>query len=354
VYDIRSNDRPAPNRQGRASGQYRQQPILIAVMLQRFLAKYLSLVVTLVGGVALSLESYLSLGNKSLCQTQACQAVGKYLVFSESLLVAGGAFFFWLLAIVLFFAGRYPARLKNFPLYLLALALAIDSSLIGFQFFTIQQKCILCLSVAALLAGIAIIYCFSIRSFVFLVCFALIWAGGFGVQAIMTMPPPQGAYADMVFFSTGKARTSFMPIMPTKQNQIMPMQLTLIMSMNCPHCQEVISFLGSHHIDTSVRLVSIDTDQPSLARLSLFLQQVPSSSNPFKSLHDIKEKASIDTVPISHKLKQQTQQGANFLNNLGITNIPVLITDYSNNEKNILVGTANILSFLDKIKQGEN
>ncbi len=320
-------------------------------MLQRFLAKYLSLVVTLASGVALSIESYLSLSNKSLCQTQACQAVGKYLVFSESLLVAGGAFFFWLLAIVLFFAGRYPARLKNLPLYLLALALAIDSSLIGFQFFTIQQKCLLCISVAVLLAGIAIIYCFSIRSFVFLVCFVLIWTGGFGVHAIMTMPPPQGAYANMVFFSTGKVRTSFMP---TKQNQIMPMQLTLIMSMNCPHCQEVISFLGDHHIDTSVRLVSIDTEPSALARLSLFLQQVPSSSNPFKSLHDIKEKSSIDAVPISHKLKQQTEQGAIFLNNLGITNIPVLITDYSTNEKNILVGTANILSFLDEIKQGEN
>jgi len=39
-------------------------------MLQRFLAKYLSLVVTLVGAIALSLESYLSLGNKSLCQTK--------------------------------------------------------------------------------------------------------------------------------------------------------------------------------------------------------------------------------------------------------------------------------------------
>jgi hypothetical protein len=51
-------------------------------MLQRFLAKYLSLVVTLAGAIALSLESYLSLGNKSLCQTKACQAVGKYLVFS--------------------------------------------------------------------------------------------------------------------------------------------------------------------------------------------------------------------------------------------------------------------------------
>ncbi|MBV5340924.1 MAG: hypothetical protein J0665_15420 [Deltaproteobacteria bacterium] len=316
-------------------------------MLKRGFIKKLPLAAALLGALALTLESFLSLSHKSLCRTEACEVVGKYLNVSESLLVAGAAVFFWLLAIILFFAGRYTDRMKNYPFYLLALALAVDSSLMGFQFFTIHQKCIFCISIAALLVVVAILYCLSVRSLVFFICVILIWAGGFGVHAIMVMPSPQGAYANMAFYSTGKARTSFMP---TPQNKILPLQMTLIMSMNCPHCLGVVSFLGDHPLQTQIRLVSIDTDHSSLARLSSFLQQSPDASNPFKLLHEIKENNSVANTPISQELKKQTQNGANFLNNLGITRIPVLVADFPNNQKTIIVGDSEILSFLGKLQ----
>jgi hypothetical protein len=309
--------------------------------------KNLPIIVAFIGACTLSLESYLSLSNKSLCRTQACEVVGSYLNLSESLLVAGGAVFFWLLTIVFYFAFRYPDKVKNYPFMLFAFALAVDSSLMGFQFFTIQQRCLLCISVATLLAVLALLYSIAIRSIVFFISSVLIWTGGFGAQSIMVMPPPQGASANMAFYATGKSRTSFMP---TTQNKVMPLQMTLIISMNCPHCQEVIAFLGDHQFETHIKLVSIDSDHSSLARLNTFLQQAPASSNPFKLLHEIKKDSPIANGAIPQELKKQTQNGANFLNNLGITRIPVLIADFPNNQKTILTGDSEILSFLRKFQ----
>ena len=311
-------------------------------MAKNFFSKHLSLAVSLAGAVALSLESYLSLGQRSLCPTQACQAVGRYLIIDRSLLVAAGAIFFWLLTIVLFFAGRYPDRFKNAPLYLLALALGIDSSLVGFQFFTIQQMCILCISVAALLAVISLLYCFSKKSFVVLVCFAMLWIGGFAVQKIMTIPPPTGAFANMTFFSS-KGRD-----IPGSANKHPDM--TLIMSVNCPHCLEVISFLAQHYpIAANIKLAAIDSDTRSLAKLSLFVQQAPVARNPFELLKDLKESAYATPATITDELKTQTKNGSIFLNNIGIKNIPVLIVDISENEKKILTGTSEIIPYLTSL-----
>jgi hypothetical protein len=313
-------------------------------MLKKFFVKYLPLAVTLLGAAALSLESYLSLSHKSLCRSTACEVVGRYLTIGTPILVAAGALFFWFLALVLFFAGRYPDRLKILPFILLALALAIDSSLMGFQFFTIHQTCLLCISVATLLILITILYCYSTRSFVILTCLILVWTGGFAVHKIMIMPPPQGASTNMVFFTTGKA---YAP--PSNDKR----QMTLIVSMNCPHCLEVISFLaGRYPLDIKIKLAAIDTDPLSLAKLNLFLQQAPTSVNPFKLLREIKEDTSSNAnTQIPPTLKNQTQNGVNFLNNLGITNIPVLIFEPSPNEKKIMAGSTEIISFIESMKK---
>ncbi|MCX5875297.1 MAG: hypothetical protein NT087_03165 [Deltaproteobacteria bacterium] len=312
-------------------------------MVKNFFLKHLSLAVTLAGAAALSLESYLSLGQRSLCPTQACQTVGRYLIFDGSLLVAAGAIFFWLLTIVLFFAGRYPDRFKNAPFYFLALALAIDSSLVGFQFFTIQQKCLLCISVALLLAVISLLYCFSKKSFVILVCFALLWIGGFTVQKIMIITPPTGAFANMTFFTSKIIRD-----IPGSANKHTDM--TLIMSVNCSHCLEVISFLAQHYpLDANIKLAAIDSDTRSLAKLSLFLQQAPVAENPFRLLKEIKESASATPATITDALKTQTKNGSIFLSNIGIKNIPVLMVNISENEKKILIGTSEIIPYLTSL-----
>jgi hypothetical protein len=303
---------------------------------------YIGLGLTLVGAMGLSIESFLSLSERSLCSTKACQAVGKYLVVSESFLVAAGALSLWLLAAVLFFAGRYPERLKNLLFPVFALALALDSSLIGFQFFIIRQTCLLCLSVAVLLALITLFYCLSKRAYLLLSSFVLLWLGSFGIHAIMIMPPPQRAYAGMIVFQT---RASLPPA-SAKSHQP---QLTLVMSMNCPHCIEVVEYLSQHpQIDANIKIAAIDQDALSLTKLTHFIEQAPASKNPFQLLKELKETPDITPVLIPEMLKNQAKNGSYFLNNLGIQNIPALFVDIAENEKRVLIGTPAILSFLSQ------
>lgn len=117
--------------------------------------KYLLLALSLIGAIFLSWEPSLVLHTKSICLTAACEAVGSYLRIDASLLTAGGAVFFWLLSLLLYFTLHYPARLQNIALYVLALALAlaIDSSLIGVQVFSIRQYCQLYIAVAAVIGS---------------------------------------------------------------------------------------------------------------------------------------------------------------------------------------------------------
>jgi len=300
------------------------------------------LFLALLGAITLSIESYLTLHKKSLCQTEACQAVGKYLTISEPLVVAGGAFLFWILALLLFFVERYPKKANNLLLVVLAVTLAMDSSLIGFQFFTIQQKCALCIAVAALLAIIAFLHCLLRKSFVILAILFGIWLGGFGVQAIMIMPGPQGMYEKMAFYSFDNLPKE------TVQGQ----RLTLIFSMHCPHCLDVIDFISkNNHIDKTIQLAIIDTDEESLTKIGIFLQQVPTASNPFTLLKEIKESDITNSAPFDKKLKVKAQNSLNFLSTVGVYSVPVLVAEQSIYEKTIIVGSTQII---DNIQQSVN
>ncbi len=298
----------------------------------------LALAASLIGALFLSVESYYTINGSSLCATEACGVVGSYLKISESLVVASGAVFFWLLALVLFFAGRYPKKFRYLPLLLLASALAVDSGLIGFQVFTIGRFCLLCFLVAALLLLIAVLFCLTTRSFLLLVILLLIWAGGFGVQAILTMPPPKAASANMVFFAHQATAE------PEKQGET---KLTLIISMHCPHCLEVVDYLAHHPPDGyTLMLGSIDRDQEALQQLEAFLQGMPSSANPYQLLTEIKKEGSAGGQPVRPSLARQTENSLNFLSNLGITSIPALFIETSANEKRIITGSEKIIEFL--------
>ena len=117
--------------------------------------------------------------------------------------------------------------------------------------------------------------------------------------------------------------------------------------MNCPHCLKVIDYLTkTDQNPQNMRLVSIDTDHTSQLQLSLFLKEVDSSSTPFALLRNIKEKKSIEEMPVDNDLKTKAKNSLNFLSNLGITSIPVLISEHQNDEKSIFIGTDKIISHL--------
>lgn len=307
-------------------------------MLKKFITKEYPLLAALSGAVVLSIESYLSLNNKSLCKTEACDIVSQYLTISEPLLISFGTIFFWLLSLVFYFSARYPSKLKYVPYLLLAPALAFDGCLIGFQIFSIEQKCMLCISVAALLFVVTILYCLKQKTYFLIVLFSLVWLASFSVNKFLTLPPPQSAYSKMTFFSVEGMQN---------EDKEIKQRLTLIISLNCQHCSEVVHFLSENYAgEVNIRLATIDTDPKSLAKLSLFLEKVIAADNPFQLLGEIKESSHGADTPIRKGLKLHAQSSLNFLNNLGITEIPILLTEVEKDEKRILIGSSQIISFL--------
>jgi len=304
---------------------------------------HLSVAAALIGALFLSLESYFSINGSSLCSTEACGVVGSYLKINEAILVAGGAGFFWLLTLVLFFAGRYPI-LRYLPLFLLAPALAFDSGLIGFQVFSIGRFCLLCFLVAALLLIVAGLYCLATRISLILITLVLVWSGGFGVHAVLTMPLPKAAFANMVFFAHQAT------IAPERQAND---KLTLIISMHCPHCLDVVDYLAHHPPNGyTLMLASVDQDQEALQQLETFLQRMATSANPYQLLTEIKKGDSIGNLAVRASLPLQTKNSLNFLSNLGIISIPALWIENSPIDKRIITGSENIIDFLKRPDTG--
>lgn len=293
---------------------------------------------SLIAALLLSLESYLTLQGKSLCSTAACTIVSRYLTISETLLITLGAGFFWLLTSLFFFARRYPRKIGYVPYLVLVIAGAVDGTLIGFQFFTIQQKCFLCIAVAATLLVIAILYCLAYKSYLLLFCCVFVWIGGFSTQSIMKMPAPMAAGEQMIFYKKASQADS-----PQIQNQILK---TFIFSMECPHCLGIIATLAATDVrNESWQFASIDNDEASISKLSRFLKEAPNAENPFLLLKQVKEEP-IHTYEISKVVKESSQHTLNFLANLGISSIPVLILDDPGGKKQIMIGATNILQAL--------
>lgn len=290
---------------------------------------------SLATAVGLSLESYLALQGKSLCRTQACEVVGTYLRIDESLLVLGGVLFFWALFITLFFSSRYPKYLKFFPTLLLLPAVAFDGAIIGYQIFTIQQKCYLCLAVATSLILIATLYFFLQDKHILFMSILFIWISSFLANSLIEMPEPTLARSQMIFFQQDFSKRNTSENVP---------EFTFIFSMNCPHCHEVISYLSDNKPKVSKWKFAItDQDNESLRKLSAFIDESKASDNPFRLL-----KNAIPIVQGSSisDLKYKSKKTITFLANMEFNSIPLLIVKESETEEKLLLGSPAILEYL--------
>lgn len=300
------------------------------------------ILIALIGAISLSIESVLALKGKSLCQTTACTAVANFLKINESLLIAGGAIFFWLLFGCLFFSIKYPKKLRLLPLIILGAAVSFDASIIGFQFFSIQKYCVICIAVALSLLFTVVFYCLYTKDFFIIVLFFCLWIGAFISHALIRLPPPQSASSQMTFYTIEERNSS-----ATKQVQ----KTTLIFSLNCSHCLHVVDRLANTYpIDFPLNLVSIDQDRASLAKLSHFVEKANTQENPFDFLLELKKNESTPPSIVNREIIKMNKNGLNYLSNLGIKNIPVLIQDIDSNHKNVIIGSNNILSALDSSK----
>lgn len=303
-------------------------------------------IITLIGAVVLSYESYLSMGGQSICTTSSCEIVGGYIRIGSQILVVAGALFFWLLALVLFFASRYPAgRFAILPALLLFPALAFDGALIGFQFLTIREACQLCIGVAVLLLAVTILYSISRKSWLIVLTGLLAWSGSFAAGGIIDIPAPSGAYSSMVLIKQhGEA--------DALKNQT---TVTLILSMNCPHCINVVAWIADNKLPpVNWKIAFIDKDKRSIQRIEAYIQLARETGNIFAALEESKnetEPTGNDFVLDPSVVKEKSQKTLAFMSNVGATSVPFMIIKHSPSRSEHISGAGNIIEALKTLRQ---
>ena len=299
---------------------------------------YFTVATCLLAATGLAIELFLISHGKSLCQTSACEIVAKYVRFGEATLLAAGTCFFLLLAGAVFFCRRYfnNPLIAKFPLLLLVGSAAFDGALIGFQFVTLGQKCAICLMVAATLISVGILYSASLRKWsIALLCISA-WVAGFIANSVLIMPDVTVTNSGMVFYERDAAEKI--------KN---PATATLIFSLNCPHCKDVLKLLAEKNPnDMKWRFAIVDGDKDIITKLGLFYDNAADSDNPFKLLLETKDKDIPLPPKILDKFPDLTRQARIFLSNIGITGIPVLVIDITPDKKIILTGTKEITNYL--------
>jgi hypothetical protein len=300
---------------------------------------FLGCFISFLAACFLSFEYFLSLQGKSLCSTAACQIVSKYISIPEPLLIGAGASLFWCLCGLFYFFYKYQKKLFWLLACTLTVALAFDGSLIGYQFFTVHQRCALCITVAATLLLISSLFSLSKKSYTMFFCFILSWIGAFSANYIIEMPQPVGARSGMIFFQKNAEE---MRIGENTQ------EITLIISMNCPHCLEVISFLVNHYQkDVTWKFATTDQDNDSLYKVAYFLEKNQLSNNPFEGL----EQAKLIIPTHEYDIENLRKNGKNalvFLSNIGYSTVPLAIICTSKFEERFIIGSDAILAYFSK------
>ncbi len=296
--------------------------------------------ISFLSAIFLSVESLLSIKGESLCKTEACGIVGKFLIFDEAVLVVGGAFFFWCLFLLLFFSYRYPKQIGGWPLLFLFPALAFDGSLIGFQFFTINQQCALCIGVAISLLCITACYTWSLKKLILLTCSVLIWIGSFTTHIVLDTPGQTGSYHELAFFEYS----------PKKINRQTEDRVTLFFSMNCSGCQKVLSQLASINPQQDIfSFIVVDQDLPSLKKIQTFRNEMKQkSTNPFSLLASIKNSEENMANVFFPDLRKKSKKAITLLNSLSIEKIPTLIIETSKSRSEFVTGAQQIKDYLNK------
>lgn len=303
----------------------------------------LSITFSLLAAAALIAERYANEAGKSLCHTSACAIVTKFVRLGEPLLLSIGAGGFLLLAVTIFFAGRYGKHpiLRFLPTLTLIGAASFDGALLGFQFITLRQHCQLCISVAIALGLVTLLYSASRRRWSILCSVITVWIAGFMANAILIMPDTSVANTGMIFYER-----------PAAPVHTRPPVATLIFSLECPHCATVLEKMAQQNFDDITwRFAITDDSGKSYEKLGHFYDNLSVTTNPFQLLVDSKKsRARVVDSKILQKFPELARQARLFLANNGLHAVPVLVFREPNDKITIIPGTPGILNFLGSLK----
>lgn len=195
--------------------------------------KFLIFFLSLTGFILIALEIYLSFHQKTLCQTKGCFLVHAFGTY-DILNYIGILLFFYLTISSLFDLLDFKIFwFLNLRTYILALAIIIEGYFIGFQKWILNEYCLYCLIVAALL----------------FLCFFLdyklplkekILFSGTQASKDITIYKIAILGSFSLFFATSLVKIPFKPL---KLNYPI-----LVYKKNCHFCKEVEKFAKKHNI----------------------------------------------------------------------------------------------------------
>jgi len=191
------------------------------------------------------------------------------------------------------------------------------------------------------LVGISFLYLFAVKARKVMLALPLfIWLAGFFANFLMLVPDTSNSVDNIDVYQ----RVAIVEKNQKPGNG----DMTLVFSMECPHCFQVLATLATiNPKDVDVRFTAIDLDKSSLRKIRTFVNEADKHSNPYSFLVKLKREPIEDSQSSDlSELKKKSQQTLLMLELMKISVIPVLIIESSSTKKNILVGSESINTYL--------
>jgi len=291
----------------------------------------------------LGLEIYFRLfKGHSLCSTNSCKLVGGFVKTGEFNLIVLGWLFFGLTWGVLFFYFYTSKKwLERLGMWLLAVGLAGDGGLIGFQVFGLDKECQLCFTVASLLLLSVFGFSLGQKRFFPFILGASIWLASFSTGYILKYPhlPPRLTELKLISW----------PI----QNKVDYPKAYLFISLRCGHCRNLVSYLAkANYIDRlNWQILIVNMDDVDLHKINYLLKLPKIKTNPFQAIFNLEHGKynlkQIISTPLNPSLKTKIAKIRDFFRSQHFLGVPLLIVEEFPGKKLILTGTKNILIYLN-------
>jgi hypothetical protein len=289
------------------------------------------------GGVFLFLSiELISLlfGNGSICSTSSCRVAAETVRFGNHALVGVGAGYFFILTILSVKLNADKSYRRIFLIELLILSgLAFDGAIIGFQYFNLASRCLICLTVAGLLLILMAVYASFKKSFYFFSAGLLVWISAVMANAILIGHQDTPTIKEISLWEYNKNDSEF------------PRNV-LLFSMRCPHCIEVLKVLESNPPTENWTLASIDRDPASLRLLSSLSNTAPDWKPSFAALINAKELHLQVQEKIFPEVDQYTKKTHLFYKNNGFKHVPQLLVQKNENQRIVLSGEEAIRDYI--------
>ncbi|MDZ7759289.1 MAG: hypothetical protein U5L00_03420 [Desulfovermiculus sp.] len=273
---------------------------------------------------------------KSLCQTQACQAVGEYVRLGETNLLILGAAFFWVVWLLFFLSTRLnrPVFWHLAALVLLA-ALAFDGGLLGYQFMGLGLQCWLCVGVGAALFANLFSLAWVRKGWMIACIGVVVWMGGFAANSALIVAPQAPQLQEAAFVSHNAP----------KDNP--DIDFYFFFSLNCGHCTEIIINMAMNGQDkVNWHLCSLDSTDQNIRKLAWVKEQVEQGADPFVQILKAKGMKDVPVEEIPDAVQQAVGQAQAFFRHRGYRGVPLLVVQQGRNQELTLTGKSNIARFL--------